>query len=323
MQRILVPTDFSPCAEQALEIAAQIIKRYQSNGISNQLYLYHCVEKYGKDDPTSLRQAKEKAKQRLEALRIMLFNKHQISSGLYISMGQLLPDIKAIANSNEISMVVMGSNGSSGLDEFLIGSNTQKVIRLSNKPVLVVKKTTQKLFNTQKIAFISDFNTDQLDAFKYCLNLCKQWGTSLLLLNIDTPTAFHEPMGAVWLSMKQFKSIAEEANVPVEMFREEGRNVYSGVTFFLEHQTVDAVIMPTHGRKKLLRFILGSLTEYIANHLSIPVLSLPITSKECTVKPDTDHKTHFTVPTPTTKAMKEIRQRGPAGQEPQKLSALL
>ncbi len=44
---------------------------------------------------------------------------------------------------NNIDLIVMGSQGASGLQEMFIGSNTEKVVRRSNVPVLVIKTSVE------------------------------------------------------------------------------------------------------------------------------------------------------------------------------------
>ena len=83
----------------------------------------------------------------------------------------------------------MGSSGSSGIEEMLIGSNTEKVVRLSDIPVLVVKKDLDT-FNIKNIVFASDFTKEIKKPFLKMIEFANIFDANLALVMICTPNSF-------------------------------------------------------------------------------------------------------------------------------------
>ena len=94
--------------------------------------------------------------------------------------------INEIQENKDIDLVVMGSNGASGLDEILIGSNTEKVVRHSNVPVLVVKQELEQL-EINDIVFASNFEEENLHAFQKAKTFADSFDAKLHLLYVNLP----------------------------------------------------------------------------------------------------------------------------------------
>ena len=147
MKRILIPTDFSDHAEYALKVAAQIAKK--NNG---EIFLLHMLElphqagdslSSGHNIP-ELMFFKNKAIETLEELMDADYLKG-IEVSEIVTFEKTFEGIINITKKNDIDLVVMGSHGASGFQELFIGSNTEKVVRFSDIPVLVVKKEMNNL----------------------------------------------------------------------------------------------------------------------------------------------------------------------------------
>ena len=68
----------------------------------------------------------------------------------------------------------MGSNGVSGLKEMLIGSNTEKVVRTSEAPVLVIKNE-HKAFKVDNFVFASDFKDESKPSYEKATSICQNF----------------------------------------------------------------------------------------------------------------------------------------------------
>ena len=99
--------------------------------------------------------------------------------------------LQHIMNHN-IDMVVMRSQGASGLKEFLLGSKAQRVVRMSAAPVLVIKENLSEDFQVKKIVFVSDFREEVMDQFKAFVEIAWVLEAKLLLLFVNTPSNFTE-----------------------------------------------------------------------------------------------------------------------------------
>ena len=161
MKRILVPTDFSKHAEYALKVAAQIAKKNDG-----EIFLIHMLEL-----PTSGNDAISTAH---EIPELMLFKNaavNKLDSEMNSSFLEGIKVTKIIqfemafdgivknGKAHNADLIVMGSHGASGFQEMFIGSNTEKVVRNSDIPVLVIKKEEDN-FKVESLTFASDFSSE-------------------------------------------------------------------------------------------------------------------------------------------------------------------
>lgn len=144
---ILVPTDFSENALQALGLAKEVAK-----GTKATVHLLHIVEpvvypadwSYAQvgfaDIEQELQQNAEKELSVLaESLKAEGFN-----TATSVRRGRASDEICAYAKDNSISIVAIGTHGRSGLEHFLFGSTTERVLRKSPCPVLSVRLSDSK-----------------------------------------------------------------------------------------------------------------------------------------------------------------------------------
>jgi nucleotide-binding universal stress UspA family protein len=140
-KRILVPTDFSTCADEALAVAIELAKKFGAHVI-----LAHACESPSAaymgmmatplDLITPVREA---AKEALAQSFELLKHKHEDSESLLLFGNAPLELLRAIDGSRA-DLVVMGTQGRTGLTHLLLGSVAEKIVRTSPIPVLTVRK---------------------------------------------------------------------------------------------------------------------------------------------------------------------------------------
>lgn len=141
IKKILAPTDLSEPAEYALAYAKEVAAKFNAK-----LYILHCItdlqSAIGYVPGLSLDQITrsniDEAEKNIEHLR----NKYKLDENVevFIKSGDAAKKIVEFADENEIDLIVMGAHGKSGIERFMFGSVTEKVLRLSKKPVLATKQ---------------------------------------------------------------------------------------------------------------------------------------------------------------------------------------
>ena len=194
MKKILVPTDFSEQANNALEVAAEIAKKYGS-----EIYLLHMlelpvglvdaglIEGTHNDIPEALYFMKL-AHNRFEEVKDKAFLK-DIPVYETVLFKETFEGIKEVAQKNDCDLIVMGSHGSSGIKEVFIGSNTEKVVRNSDIPVLVIKEK-KPILETQDFIFASDFVPHVKNSFIEATKFADAIGAKMHLVYINTANKF-------------------------------------------------------------------------------------------------------------------------------------
>ncbi|MGV6829181.1 MAG: universal stress protein [Flavobacteriales bacterium] len=273
MKKILVPTDFSKQAENAIKVAIQLAKKHNSliyvlHSLDMPLHIGTSGDSQGM--PESLYFIKL-AENQFEELKEKPFLKGiNILDG--IGHNEIFEDINETVEKNNIDLIVMGSHGVSGFQEMFIGSNTEKVVRTAKIPVLVIKNEHQN-FEIQNFAFATDFSHDTLKTVKKAHDFALNEGAQFHLLHINTPSGFKTTSKANDL-MNDFAKNAGLKNYTAHIYND--ISVEKGILNFAHENQTQLIGMSTHGRKGLAHFFNGSISEDLVNHANMPVITFKI-----------------------------------------------
>lgn len=287
MKKILVPIDFSDCSYNAAEVAAQIAKKTDAR-----LYMLHIMDIPVYDRNDSFQSYSNTAeglfwmklvKKRFKELFAKPFMQG-VNAVEVLQFDGVYETIASQAKEHEIDLIVMGSHGDSGIHEVFIGSNTEKVVRLAECPVLTVKQRNQN-FDLKNVVFASNFYGEAKDNFEKLFKFIKIFNAKLHLVKINTPDHF-ETTPYSELLMAEFAKEWSLTNYETHIFNE--RTVQSGIHQVMKRIDADLIAMETHGRSGLERFFRGSHTESVVNHSEKPVLTLRIQGYNKDYKPFPD-----------------------------------
>jgi nucleotide-binding universal stress UspA family protein len=274
MKRILVPTDFSQHAEDALKVAAQIAKKDNLEIIIlHMLELPHQMNDAilgGKSIPETMLFMK-KANEMLDEISARPYL-DGIPIIEIVKMDRPIHGITQVSKDYEIDLIVMGSHGSSGIQELLIGSNTEKVVRNSEIPVLVIKKEILN-FNAANIVFASDFTSETKKPFEKFLKFTQSFESKLHLVTICTPNSF-KPTHVIEKAMNDFVIEFNLTNYSTHIYND--TNIEKGIINFSNSINADIIGMCTHGRTGFAHFFNGSISEGLVNHAVRPVITFKI-----------------------------------------------
>ncbi len=142
IKRILVPIDFSTYSRQTLGYAVDIARRFDAS-----LEIVHVIEEqvhpsyYVAGDISIFNLIPDLREKSLAALKEFTEKviPEEIEHTFHIREGRAHSEIARFAQDQEIDLIVIATHGLSGLEHFLIGSTTEKVIRKVNQPVLAIK----------------------------------------------------------------------------------------------------------------------------------------------------------------------------------------
>ena len=274
MKRILVPTDFSEHAEYALRVAAQIARQNDS-----EIIILHILELphqagdamgSGHKIP-EIMLYKDKAISNLEDLMDVDYLEG-INVSEIIQFEKAFDGILAVSKKNDVDLVVMGSHGTSGFQEMFIGSNTEKVVRFSEAPVLVIKNKNDD-FKAGTFVFASDFSNEIKKPFAQLVDFAKSFNSNLRLVMINTPNSF-KPTHVSEKIMNDFMKEFNYPNYSLHIYNDV--NVEKGILNFSNSVNADLIGMCTHGRTGFAHFFNGSISEDLVNHAVRPVITFKI-----------------------------------------------
>ena len=276
MKKILVPIDFSNHSEYALEVAATLAKKHNAGIVA--LHMMGLSEAViSKEDSKDIMEAMFYMK--LAEKRFSEFLDREYLNGVSLETTvqnyKHFNEIDSVAREFDCDLIVMGSHGSSGLKEIFVGSNTEKVVRTSEIPVLVVKHKV-KAIALQTIVLASNFDEEGIVAFRKAKKLVDSLGATLKLVFVNTPGDGFRSTKEITPRINKF---LEEAKVHHEIDVHDitlynAYTVEEGVFEFSNSIKADAIAMPTHGRKGIAHFFSGSISEDLVNHSRLPVITL-------------------------------------------------
>lgn len=272
MKHILVPTDFSECAQYALEAAILLAKKSNAK-----LHLYSCLNLPADwfEMTNTEQDAFPEALQQIEATTdtfntiIKRHNDLEIT-GSYTS-GKLVEEIQHCIREQGIDFVVMGSHGKSGISEIFIGSNTQKVVRMVHRPILVVKQPLENI-DFKNVVFASSFNLSEKKPFLEFKTIIAPFKPVIHFLGIMTSYFFDVPAAATKSAMDDFVKLGRPFECKTYIFKTS--NIETGVRQFSQEIDADLIAISNHNRRPLKRMLMGSNVEALINHSELPVLSI-------------------------------------------------
>ncbi|MDO7173411.1 universal stress protein [Mariniflexile sp. AS56] len=274
MKKILVPTDFSTQAENALKVAAQLAKKHHC-----EIYLLHILEvpMHTIDALSSYNELPEAmffmklAHKQFEDLREKDYLKDVVIHE-HVEFHEIFKGIFQVCKKQQIDLIVMGSNGASGLKEMLIGSNTEKVVRTSQTPVLVIKNE-HRTFGTRHFVFASDFKEESLPPFEKAIQFANILGSKMHLLMVNTPNHFITS-GDAQSRILNFTKKVKMPNYTINIYNDV--TIETGIMNFSQSIDADIIGMSTHGRQGISHFFNGSISEDLVNHAKRPVITFKI-----------------------------------------------
>jgi nucleotide-binding universal stress UspA family protein len=185
MKRILVPTDFSPTAEKAFRFAVDIAARAKGTIILYHTYIpvestYVGTEKTKKQYNTQNEANIVKRLQRLK--KKVMGDTNEVSVSTIVGRSPLIDNILGFAEHNHIDLIVMGTQGASGLKKTIIGSVAARVIEKSDLPVLLVP-SKYELEEVRQIVFATNYQKSDKQALTLVDAMAKLYHANVTILH--------------------------------------------------------------------------------------------------------------------------------------------
>lgn len=276
MKNILVPTDFSSEAENALKVAAQIAKKFNS-----EIFLLHMLElPLDLIDPSQPNNSGDLPEaiffMKLAHQRFNNIMKKAYLNGLKVhetvEFHQAFDGIMEISKKYDCDAIIMGSSGADGLKEIFIGSNTEKVVRHSDIPVLVIKNEIPN-FEVKKFVFATDLKPETISTFKQALKFAAKLNAKIELVMVNTPSNFTTTRD-IDLKLSRYTDGIDNSEYHFSVYNDV--SVETGILNYGNRINADLIGISTHGRQGLAHFINGSLSEDLVNHSEKPIVTFKI-----------------------------------------------
>jgi len=277
MKKIIVPIDFSEYSENALETASVLARKYNAEILAlHMLELSNAVLTSTSDQKDVeavfyIKLAEKKFKSFLEKDYLK-----DIVVTPVVKHFKVFSEVNEVAKENDVDLIVMGSHGVSGIKEVLIGSNTEKVVRHSDIPVLVVKHNPI-LTDFENVVFACDFSDSAIKPYINASKMFNAINAKLHLLYVNIPDAGFRSSAEM---EKKVANFLKRADGSLENMKNvtyvDDYTIEEGILNFSNVLGADLIAIATHGRTGLAHFFEGSISEDVANHSTLPVMTFKI-----------------------------------------------
>lgn len=276
MKNILIPTDFSENAFNALAYGIEISKIYNSKIIVLHTYQKPASGAAGMVMMKLIDKIKDIANKEISVLKSKL-EKKNLLNGVDIEFNysevSLLQGINEFIDSRDIGLIVMGTTGSSGLKEFFLGSNTFEVIKKMICPVLAIPSNA-KYSKINNIVFATDFD------FKYkensmptALKIAKKSNAKLFLINIHCENVdFEKTKNNADKFLETYKE--ELKDIKYEYQYVSNEDIVTGINKSYLDNNADLLIMVKKSHGIIDEIFNKSITKSIVSEGKLPLLTL-------------------------------------------------
>ncbi|MFK2819950.1 universal stress protein [Flavobacteriaceae sp. LMIT009] len=277
MEKIIVPIDFSEHSEYALRTAAGLAKKYNVEVLA--LHMLELSDALlTRTEAHEQRKAiffLELAKKRFDEFLEKDYLK-EIKVVPIVKHFKVFSEVNDVAKEHDADLIIMGSHGASGFKEFFVGSNTERVVRNAEIPVLVVKNEI-KDFNLDTVVFATDFDEENVRPYLNATKMFDVLGAKLKLLYVNLPNEHFRSTEEINKRIAEFLLTADgNLDRLQDVAYQADYSVEKGVINYANNVGADLIAIPTHGRKGVAHFFAGSIGEDIANHASLPVMTFMI-----------------------------------------------
>jgi nucleotide-binding universal stress UspA family protein len=295
IKKILFPTDYSECANQAMQHALHLAWKYQA-----ELHLLHAITLHGLERREDLKgylnidelyETFEKSSHDKMRTSIDLHKADKLPIKTVQERG-IYPAtvILEYAAQNDIDLIIMGTHGRRGFGHMFLGSVAEEVVRMAPCPVLTVREQEESIpvQSLKNILVPLDFSGDSKLALKYAISLAETSQAKLQLLHVveqDIHPSFYVTgktsifdfnPDIIKKSEQVMQKYLDELNgqkIKSEFFVIEGRAAHDIIQFADSHQT-DMIVIPTHGLTGIEHLMLGSVAEKVVRMAPCKVFTI-------------------------------------------------
>lgn len=251
--RILVPVDGSPQSIVAFRAACFFAKNFKA-----QLTAVH-IDESNKTE---------------EELRKLLSSESAGVEFHYMhKQGSVHKEIITASKETDTELIIMGTHGVAGFEEFWMGSNAYKVVNSATCPVLSMREDA-RINEFKSIVLPIDTSFESRQKVPHAIKIAQTFGSTVHVLGVSVDTD-KEAEYSINGYMRQTVDSLKEHGVHYTTEKKMGANISNSTINYAKEKNADLIIMMTEQELQIGSFFLGKFAQQMVNHSTIPVLSIP------------------------------------------------
>ena len=278
MKNILVPTDFSDCALNAVKFAAGLAKK--SGATIHLVHIYQRVLTSSIEFEISFDASVMEREQAVFNKQMIKLTQLDCLKGIKVLCSleavYRLWDVLVMEKYFDADLIVMGSKGIDGVAEIFVGSNAQKFVQFAECPIIVIKEEVP-VADIKNIVFASDFKKEVIPKYNTIKKFAQLVGAKLHYLKVMTPSDYFMEEEELEDRVNFSKATGVDIS-DIELQME--ITVEKGILEFCKANHADMIALETHGKTGLAHLLQDNIAESLSNHSILPVFSVKIEKRK-------------------------------------------
>jgi nucleotide-binding universal stress UspA family protein len=271
MKKILVAVDFSECSINALEHGITIANKADA-GVEMMFVVKPDSSKdlFTEGAQTLSAMVKDKFEELVEKYQPKM-GKNKLS--FLIKQGKVYHEIVKEADRKDIFLVIAGTHGSSGFEEFWIGSNANRIVSALRKPVITIRGGVSIKRDLEKVILPLDSTPETRQKVPFTAYMAKIFGAEVHVLRVYTSKVAAMTRKVDSYAEQVVKHLEEE-NIRYILESVEADNLTDATIEYALKVNANLISIMTEQEITTKNLLLGPYAQQMVNHSPIPVLSM-------------------------------------------------
>ena len=271
--KILVPIGFSEQSIIALGQAFNLAKIKNSDVVLlSVIEGQSMIQSLFLDDKSD--ELKGKVKSKLEDIASVYSAKYGVDTDTMVAKGRVYEEVNKVADMISADLIVMGTNGVNSKSKF-IGSNAEKVVRLSKCPVITIKGKSHR-DGCENIILPLDLEKQTKEKVTYALEYARYWDATIRIVSVILRDN-NDVRSKLIKNIKQVEQFILDAGVKCTSEIIEGEKKITLGDFVFDYEKkfdADMIMIMTKKEELTLSNNISVTARYIINNSDIPVMSI-------------------------------------------------
>jgi len=275
IKSILVPTDFSESSENALNVGIAIAGRHGAD-----IILLHVIERFAHLQPSEvflpeiqlMPDINYMIEYRLKEFSESIMKKTGIKVKSIVLNGQPFEQICKLAFEEKISLIVIGTHGTSGVRGLFMGSEAYRIVKNAPCPVLTIPANWNKT-DFKKALFPIRLTPGATEKYLFARPIIEKNDSELYLLGLTDLKDISDTKELLIL-VEALKNQLNKDNIKFQTSYSPGENFPEEVTKTTNELGIDLIILTANIDPDWKTFFIGPFVQQVLNHSQVPVLSI-------------------------------------------------
>lgn len=267
---IIVGIDFSECSINALKHALTIAEKTNYNVLMVWVNKPDNTKAIFLTEPDKIEEIVKKQFERLIQKYSCKLNNNSLT--YVIKTGKVYQVISKLAEEDNASLIIVGTHGSSGFEEFWVGSDALKIVTASTCPVITIRLAINAKNNLKKIVLPIDSSLSTRQKLPFTSRLARFLDAEIYVLGIYS-TKVKDVRSIVDGYVNQVSKYLENNKIKYNTTSIEADNIADVIMDYSKKINANLISIMDVSELTTSNLWLGSFSQQMINHSPIPILT--------------------------------------------------